>query len=83
MIYVSNGNKIIKEVLVKGIRPEEIVTGLGNVADIAYDDTKQIIYYIDGRNGRIEQYDLKRKEKKRLYEDLDKPTKLTLDISSR
>ena len=82
MVYASYGNKIVKDILVNQIKPETIVSGLGNVADMTYDKETQTVYYLDNRNNRIGKYDLKEDVGSELFSDLMAPKKLTLDKGS-
>ena len=82
MVYASYGNKIVKDILVQQIKPETIVSGLGNVADMIYDKRTQTVYYLDNRNNRIGKYDLKEDVGRELFSNLKAPKKLTLDRGS-
>ena len=82
MLYASYGNKIVKDILINQIKPETIVSGLGNVADMIYDKATQTVYYLDNRNNRIGKYDLKEDVGKELFSDLQAPKKLALDKGS-
>lgn len=82
MVYASYGNKIVKDILVNQIKPETIVSGLGNVGDMIYDKETQTLYYLDNRNNRIGKYDLKDDVGEELFSDLTAPKKLSLDKGS-